>query len=109
MAALADIDLSDSAWQALRDLFGAYLYQGYGDEDDEDDWRAAVRMYRSSDPPSLTSAAVERIEFLLHHLESDHDIHLAVDRLGLDGYYPPADGWTYRDWLTKVRSILRDE
>jgi contact-dependent growth inhibition (CDI) system CdiI-like immunity protein len=99
-----EIDHHDPAWDALWTLFGAYLHQSF-DLEYKDVW-AAVRAYRSEGSPSQVESAIEQVDRLLKGLRTEEELRHAVEELG-SYYYPPSEGLTYRDWLTRVEKVLR--
>jgi hypothetical protein len=101
---LEDIDERAPEWNALATLFGAYLYPDY--DLDFKDWRHAVRDYRHGVAPTVVKQAINGIDVLLDNFSGDGDLERAVDRLGLEYGYHPADR-RYRIWLGEVADILR--
>ena len=65
------------------------------------------------DVPETGGAALSRLEVtharaeLLARCHTELDLGDAVDRVHLE-YYPPGEGFTYREWLEKVERYLRE-
>jgi hypothetical protein len=69
-----------------------------------DVWNA-VRHYRSETNLAHVVRAADQVRCILD-TDDDEQLRVVTDRLGVE-YYPPADGWTYREWLTELEKVLR--
>lgn len=90
----------------LYQLFGAYLNQDFMDEYDGP-WDA-VRDFCHGYPTDSVARAAEQVRALLESGDDEAQLETATDELGLE-YYPPADGFTYRGWLTELGNFLRQQ
>lgn len=90
----------------LYQLFGAYLNQDFLDEYDGP-WDA-VRDFCHGYPPDSVARAAEQARILVEGGYDESQLETATDELGLE-YYPPADGFSYRGWLTELGEFLREQ
>jgi|SRR5882672_8472984 len=98
-----DASLSGPEWTPLISLFGGYLNPDF--DLDYADWREAVSAFRD-ESPSLVAKSIAKLGELLRLAANEKELEEAMDRLGLDGFYPPAEGMTYRGWIESVSDIL---
>jgi hypothetical protein len=95
---------SGPEWDELWTLFGAYLNQDFPEEYG-DVWNA-VRHYRSETNLADVVRAAEQVRCILAADHDEEQLRAVTHQLGVE-YYPPADGWTYREWLTELEKVLR--
>ena len=86
-------------FQALEQLFGAYLHEDWAD-DYADLWDAVDSFARRQ--PVHAPAVRGEVEQVLAACESEAALEECLERLGLI-YYPPGAGWaSHRAWLLAV-------
>lgn len=89
---------------ALAQLLAGYLHQDWP-LDYSTVWDA-VRAFRSGEPTVLVAEARRQALELLDSLDSDDELRrILTDELA-SGYWPPADGLTFRGWLERVAAEL---
>lgn len=88
-------------YPALRQLLQAYLHQDWPVEY-SDPWDGVADFARSE--PAHSTRLPAEIDEILDRFRSESDLRQLVIGQCQSGYLPEADGWTYRDWLTEVRS-----
>jgi hypothetical protein len=90
---------------ALTLLLQGYLTLDWPEDYHGDPW-AAVDDFAATEPHA--SKLVEEIRIVLTQTSSEEAVkELVAEDLGC-GYVPPADGWTYTDWLAEVASPGRE-
>lgn len=100
------IDRDAPEWEPVRKFFGGHLHQDY-DAEYRDEWEA-VRDFATGATPSRIAGAIRGLRLLLASYHDDSELLDATYLLGL-GYYPPADGLTYRQWLEGVATFLESQ
>lgn len=92
-------------WDELSALLGGYLNQDWQDDYGNDVWDA-VDGFRSSEPATTVARAADQVHQVLDGDHDEEQLANITDQLGLE-YFPPADRWTYREWLIELEKFLR--
>lgn len=100
-----DINPKADEWNELWTLFGAYLNQDspeeYGSPEE------TVKAFCHDATPGRVERAADQVRRILNGTEDDESVLEAVRAFGLE-YHPELDGWTLREWLAELESVLRD-
>ena len=86
----------------LRQLMAAYFYQDW-DLDNEDEW-STVDEFLTEEPGAL--AIADEIDLVLHRLTTEQEIADFLESAG--SFYTPAEGGSYRAWLTQLAAYARE-